>query len=80
MMTSKVAQWGNSQAVRLPAELALASGFKQGTPVRLVKTETGILIERVRQRSTLADLLRNTPAKAEVAGWDANGKAGTELL
>lgn len=79
-MNTKVAMWGNSNAVRLPAELAAETGLTQGTPVRLVKTERGILIERTRQRATLAELLRNTPRDAEVPGWDQNGRAGSELL
>ncbi|MDH4457458.1 MAG: AbrB/MazE/SpoVT family DNA-binding domain-containing protein [Nevskia sp.] len=79
-MNTKVAMWGNSNAVRLPASLASETGLTEGAEVRLVKTERGILIERRRQRATLAELLSNTPADAEVAGWDQNGRLGSELL
>lgn len=79
-MKTKVAMWGNSSAVRLPADLAAEAGLAKGTPVRLIKTDRGILIERTRPRPTLAELLRNTPVNASVPGWDENGAVGNELL
>lgn len=49
-------------------------------PVNLAKTDRGILIGSVRKRPTLAERLANTPADADVPGWDANGTVGDELL
>lgn len=79
-MKTKVAMWGNSNAVRLPADLAAEAGLTQGTSVQLIKTDRGILIERARPRPGLAELLRNTPPDSEVPGWDESGAVGNELL
>lgn len=79
-MRTQVAKWGNSSAVRLPTDLASSAGLTLGMPVNLVKTDRGILIEPARKRPTLAERLANTPADAEVPGWDTNGTAGDELL
>lgn len=72
-MRTKIAQWGNSSAVRLPAELLAQTGLAPGAEVRLVKTARGVLIEPATPRYTLADLLKkmtpeNTPAEV---GWGA---------
>lgn len=56
-MDTKIAQWGNSSAVRLPAEVLARAGLKPGTPVRLTASRRGVLIEPVTPRYTLDALL-----------------------
>ncbi len=79
-MRTTIAKWGNSSAVRLPAELALSAGLTLGTPVRLERTEKGISIEPLKRRLTLDELLSNTPKDASVPGWDELAPVGDELL
>lgn len=72
-MQTKIAQWGNSNAVRLPNELMAAAGLAPGASVRLVKHKRGVLIEPAPTRPTLAELLRgckpeNTPGEVS---WGA---------
>lgn len=52
----------------------------QGTRVHLAQSERGILIEAVRHRPTLAELVRNTPAEALAEGWENNSNVGSEIL
>lgn len=42
----QVAKWGNSLAVRLPADLVWELGLKEGDQVDLVKDEGTILVRR----------------------------------
>ncbi len=64
-MHMKIARWGNSNAVRLPAELLADAGLAPGSEVRLTMTDRGILIEPAEPRYKLADLVeRMTPEKA----------------
>ena len=41
-----VAKWGNSLAVRLPAELVRELGLKEGDQIDLVKDDKAILVRR----------------------------------
>lgn len=42
----QVAKWGNSLAVRLPAELVRELGLKEGDQIDLVKDDAAILVRR----------------------------------
>ena len=42
----QVAKWGNSLAVRLPAELVRELGLKEGDQIDMIKDETGVLVRR----------------------------------
>ncbi|HYG25727.1 MAG TPA: AbrB/MazE/SpoVT family DNA-binding domain-containing protein [Caulobacteraceae bacterium] len=45
----KVARWGNSLAVRIPAEVANAVGLKEGDEVQMHVAETGRAFEVKKQ-------------------------------
>jgi antitoxin component of MazEF toxin-antitoxin module len=47
MMHSKIARYGNSLTVRLPAVLARELEFRDGDRVILHRTEHGVAVERV---------------------------------
>ena len=56
----KVAKWGNSLAVRLPADLASSMSLKEGDEVRLEQTEEPNVLKVSRKKSAdeLIDELR----------------------
>lgn len=61
-MYTKIAQWGNSNAVRLPSDLLARQGLSTGSDVRVLETADGVLIARARPCYRLEDLLaRMTP-------------------
>lgn len=69
-MRTRIARWGNSNAVRLPADLMIEAGLAPGAEVRLVKAGRGLLIEPAIPHYTLDQLLskmtpRNTPAEVD---------------
>ena len=55
----QVAKWGNSLAVRLPAELVRELGLKEGDRIDLVKAESAFQVQRQpRAEEVLAGLRR----------------------
>jgi antitoxin component of MazEF toxin-antitoxin module len=54
MMQSKIARYGNSLTVRLPAALARDLEFREGDRVTLRRTEHGMTVERVPGRRLAA--------------------------
>lgn len=42
----QVARWGNSLAVRLPAELVRELGLEEGDQIELVKNDATVLVRR----------------------------------
>ena len=59
MITMQVAKWGNSLAVRLPAELVRTLGLKEGDQIDLEPGETGFTVDRrPRPEEVLASLRR----------------------
>lgn len=55
--TSKIAQWGNSAAVRLPAAVLEQARMETGDAVEVIARDGEILIRRQRPRVTLDELL-----------------------
>ncbi|MBB93885.1 MAG: AbrB/MazE/SpoVT family DNA-binding domain-containing protein [Rhodobacteraceae bacterium] len=55
----QVAKWGNSLAVRLPAELVRELGLKEGDQIDLVKADGALQVQRQpRAEDVLAGLRR----------------------
>lgn len=55
----QVAKWGNSLAVRLPAELVRALGLREGDQIDLVRDEGVVRVRRLpRADEVLTDLRR----------------------
>ena len=42
----KVAKWGNSLAIRLPAELAARPGIKEGDELQATELADGLIVKR----------------------------------
>jgi len=72
---TKIARYGNSLTVRLPAAMTRALDFREGDRVVLRETQEGVLIERPR-RSRLAAMLA-TVQKPEPE-WGAGIALGAE--
>jgi Growth regulator len=61
---SRIAQWGNSAAIRLPAAVLEHAHLSADDPVELAARDGEIIIRRQRPRVTLDDLLaRYDPEK-----------------
>ena len=74
----QVAKWGNSLAVRLPAELVRRMGLKEGDRMELDAAEGGLAIRRQPSADeVLADLRRfrgRLPAAQRLSRDGANGR------
>jgi antitoxin MazE len=72
----QVAKWGNSLAVRLPAELVRELGLKEGDQIDLVKDEGRVRVRRLpRADEVLTDLRRfrgKLPAAKRMSRDDAH--------
>ena len=57
-METKITQWGNSLAVRVPKDMALSLGFKNHQHVLIQQKGKGILIEPIEKKlKKLEDLI-----------------------
>ena len=54
----QVAKWGNSLAVRLPAELVRELGLKEGDQIDLVKDDGTLRVQRHPRAEEVLDSLR----------------------
>lgn len=72
----QVAKWGNSLAVRLPAELVRELGLKEGDQIDLVKDDGQVRLRRLpRADEVLTDLRRfrsKLPAAERLSRNDAH--------
>ena len=74
----QIAKWGNSLAVRLPAELVRALGLKAGDEIELHPAEGGFTVHRrPSAEDVLVDLRRfrgRLPASERMTRDDANAR------
>jgi antitoxin MazE len=59
----QVAKWGNSLAVRLPADLVRELGLKEGDQIDLVKDDETILVRRQPRADEVLQALRRFRGK-----------------
>jgi len=64
----QVAKWGNSLAVRLPAELVRELGLKEGDQIDLVKDDGQVRVRRLARADEVLQGLRRFRGKLPVAG------------
>ena len=78
----RLQKWGNSAAVRLPAEMLKQLGMKIGDSLETEIRDNELIVRAVsRPRYQLADLLaemQQEPPRAE--GWEAMADVGEEVL
>ncbi|SHF83677.1 antitoxin MazE [Loktanella atrilutea] len=74
----QIARWGNSLAVRLPADLVRRLGLKEGDQVDLQPGESGLTLTRHRRPEEILASLETfrgrLPAAARLSRDDANGR------
>lgn len=74
----QVAKWGNSLAVRLPAQLVQELGLKAGDEIQITRAEPGLAVSRLPSpEEVLADLRRfrgRLPASQRLSRDDANAR------
>lgn len=75
----QVGRWGNSLAVRIPADLAAQAGLQEGTYVNLKATAKGLAVTPEERTPSLDELLEGmTPRIAGGEKW--GGPMGKERL
>lgn len=77
-MKTKVARYGNSLTVRLPAALAREANLREGDQVTLRKGGGGITIERSKRSRLAARLATVQRGEAEVGAGRAVGAESLE--
>lgn len=76
----QVAKWGNSLGVRLPRDLVVRTGLKEGARVDIDATRDGrIVISRSRRRFTLDELLSEMKPSRQHKLED-DGPKGSEIV
>lgn len=76
----QVAKWGNSLAVRIPADVARALGLKEGDDIELRALDTGevaVISERQRREAALIELRKfrgSLPADYKFDREEANAR------
>ena len=80
-MTTKIKQWGNSLAVRLPKEIVKKAGIKNNQRVLIRTRESGVFIEPILKNAfTLDELLSKvTPENIHKCGYDFGEPRGNEV-
>ena len=63
----QVAKWGNSLAVRLPAELVRELGLKEGDQIDLVKDDDQVRVRRLARADEVLNGLRRFRGKLPAA-------------
>ena len=75
-----VSKWGNSLGLRLPKALTAEIGVREGQRVE-VRAEGGrIVVEPLREKFTLAQLMENTTPEAMREAWDWGPDVGREIV
>lgn len=73
VMTTKIAKWGNSAAVRIPKEVMRNQGFRYGSEVR-------VRLEAIQKKYTLDELVSKMSPKNRYEEIDWGSDVGNEVL
>lgn len=63
----QIAKWGNSLAVRLPAELVRELGLKEGDQIDLVRDDGAVKVRRLPRAEEVLEGLRHFRGKLSAA-------------
>ena len=81
-MKITVQKWGNSAAIRLPAQLINQLNIALGDKLAINIHPEGVLLKPARQSYDLNDLIAqcdiNAPAPADMTAWDQATQQGNE--
>ena len=79
-MQVQVARWGNSLGLRIPKDIALRTGLREGARVDVVAEGDRIVISPARPRYILGDLLRGMTPEAMRQAFDWGPDRGREIV
>ena len=77
-MTTQVAKWGNSLALRIPRSVAAAVDVRDGDAVTVTVERGAIVIRPTAPRYRLDDLVRQITARNRHSETDWGGSVGGE--
>jgi antitoxin MazE len=82
-MHAKIAKWGNSLGVRLPASIAHEMGLKEGTEIRLTADAKAIKLVPIKspaRKFTLGKLLSGITPENQHGETDFGPDVGAEVI
>jgi antitoxin MazE len=79
-MQVQVARWGNSLGLRIPKDIALRTGLREGTRVEVEAEGGRIIISPATPRYVLADLLKGMTPEAMRQAFDWGPDKGREII
>jgi antitoxin MazE len=79
-MQVQVARWGNSLGLRIPKDIALRAGLREGARVDVEAEGDRIIISPARPRYVLADLLKGMTPEAMREAFDWGPDKGREIV
>ena len=79
-MQVQVARWGNSLCLRIPKDIALRTGLREGARVEVEAEGDRIIISPARPRYVLADLLKGMTPEAMRQAFDWGPDKGREIV
>jgi antitoxin MazE len=75
-----LSKWGNSLGLRLPKALTAEIGMSEGQKVE-VRAEGGrIIVEPVRKKLTMEQMMENVTPEAMREAWDWGDDVGREIV
>lgn len=78
-MTTKAQRWGNSIGVRIPSKLVDKFGIVNGTSVKILEKDDGILIKPVDEVPSLEELMSKITADNQHQEVDWGKEEGDEI-
>jgi len=79
-MQVQVARWGNSLGLRIPKDIALRAGLREGARVDVEAEGDRIIVSPARPRYVLADLLKGMTPEAMRQAFDWGPDKGREIV
>ena len=79
-MQVQVCRWGNSLGLRIPKDIAIRTGLREGARVDIEADGDRIIIAPARPRYVLAELLKGMTPEAMREAFDWGPDKGREIV
>ena len=79
-MQVQVSRWGNSLGLRIPKDIAIRAGLREGTRVDIETEGNRIIIAPAQPRYILIDLLKGMTPEAMREAFDWGPDKGREIV
>jgi antitoxin MazE len=79
-MQVQVCRWGNSLGLRIPKDIAIRTGLREGARVDIEADGDRIIIAPARPRYVLAELLKGMTPEAMREAFDWGPDEGREIV